>query len=125
MLSLALILIYLLLFWRWKNGWTATACFVLPFGIYTAITYATTSATFIRIVLVSTFFIAIGYSALLLTRKVKNKQKKALIRLYKNHILRSIYSISYILTVAMLSFMVGNWMQRIFWNRLGVIDCRG
>jgi hypothetical protein len=77
-LSLAAILFYLLLFRRWTNGWTATACFVLPFGIYTTITYATTSATFIHAVLVSALFVAAGYSALLLTRKVKNKQKKHL-----------------------------------------------
>ena len=106
-LSLALILIYLVLFWRRKNGWTATSCFVLPFGIYTAITYAATSATLICTALVSAFFVAIGYSAFLLTRKVKYKQKKAIIRLYKNRIFRCAYSISCILTVAMLSVMVG------------------
>ena len=106
-LSLASILFYLLLFRRWKNSWTATACFVLPFGIYTAITYAPTSAIFIHTVLASAFLVAVGYSALLLTRKVKNKQKKARIRIYKNRILRCVYSFSCILTVAMLSFMVG------------------
>lgn len=106
-LSLASILFYLLLFRRWKNSWTATACFVLPFGIYTAITYATTSAIFIRTVLTSAFFVSVGYSALLLTRKAKNKQQKAIIRLYKNRIFRCAYSISCILTVAMAFVMVG------------------
>lgn len=37
---------------RRKNGWTATACFVLPFGLYTVLTYSTTSALFIRVVAV-------------------------------------------------------------------------
>lgn len=106
MLSLASILIYLLLFWRWKNSWTATSCFVLPFGAYTAITYATTSATFIHAVLTSAFFAATGYSVLLLTRKIKNK-RKVRFKIYKNRILRCVYSFSCILTVAMLSFMVG------------------
>ena len=106
-LSLASILFYLLLFRRWKNSWTATACFVLPFGIYTAITYATTYAIFIRTVLASAFFVSVGYSVLLLTRKVKNKQKKARFKIYKNRILRCVYSFSCILTVALISFMVG------------------
>lgn len=106
-LSAASMLVYLILFRRWKNGWTATACFVMPFGIYTVITYAVTSPTFIRIVTGIAFLLSTGYTILLLTRKVKNKCKKALVKIYKNRIHRCVYSISCIMTVAMLSLMVG------------------
>lgn len=57
--------------------------------------------------LASALFVATGHSVLLLTRKIKNKQKKVRFKIYKNRILRCIYSFSCILTVAMLSFMVG------------------
>lgn len=107
MLSVVSILVYLILFGRWKNGWTTTACFVMPFGIYTVITYEVTSPTFIRIVAVITFLLSTGYTILLLTRKIKNKRKKALIKIYKNRIHRCAYSISCIMTIAMISLMVG------------------
>lgn len=106
-LSVASMLVYLILFRRWKNGWTTSACFVMPFGIYTMITYATTSPTFIRIVTVIAFLVSTGYTILLLTRKVKKKRKNALVRIYKNRIQRCVYSISCIMTVAMFSIMVG------------------
>ena len=62
---------------RRKNGWTATACFVLPFGIYTILTYSTTSTLFIRVVLVTSIFLSVAYSFSLLTRKIKHRGKNA------------------------------------------------
>lgn len=106
-MSLVSLLIYTIIFRRWKNGWTAIACFVMPFGIYTVITYAATSPIFIRIVTVSAFVLSTAYTVLLLTRKVNNKSKKTLVRIYKNRIYRCVYSISCIMTVAMIFFMVG------------------
>ncbi len=79
-LSVVSMMVYLILFRRWKNGWTASSCFVMPFGIYTVITYAVTSPTFIRIVTVITFLLSTGYTILSLTRKVKKKRKNALVK---------------------------------------------
>lgn len=98
--------------WRWKNQWTATACFVIPFGLYTIKTYAMTSASFIRIVIVGWIFISLTYSILLLTRKVSQKGKKNLGRVYRNRISRCIYSVSCVSATAMLVLMAG-----VGWNR--------
>lgn len=107
MLSLISTLTYPIVFRRWKNGWTATACFVIPFGFYTVITYSATTPEFIRAVILIAVLLSTGYAILLLTRKVKSKQKKVRMKIYKNRIYRCVYSFSCIMTVAMLSFMIG------------------
>lgn len=96
---------------RRKNGWTATACFVLPFGIYTILTYSTTSTLFIRVVLVISILLSLAYSFFLLTRKIKHKGKNARRKVLRIRLSRCLYSISCIMAVAMLTLMVG-----IGWN---------
>lgn len=54
---------------RWKTGWSSSACAVLPFGIYTILTYAKTFGTFIVIAVSAALLICIAYSSLLLTDK--------------------------------------------------------
>lgn len=107
MLSLVSILTYPIVFRRWKNGWTATACLVMPFGFYTVIAYSATTPIIIRAAILIAVLLSTGYAFLLFTRKIKSKQKKARVRIYKNRIHRCLYSFSCIMTVAMLFFMVG------------------
>ena len=96
---------------RRKNGWTATACFVLPFGLYTILTYSTTSALFIRVVAVVSILLSLVYSILLFSRKIKQRGKIARRKVLQNRLSRCIYSVSCIMAVAMLTLMVG-----IGWN---------
>lgn len=92
---------------RWKNGWTSMASFVLPFGIYTMMTYATTSALFIQIVVGVSVLASLIYSVLLLAKKINYTGKKVRRRVYQNRISRCIYSISCIMAAAMLILIVG------------------
>lgn len=96
---------------RRKNGWTATACFVLPFGIYTILTYSTTSTLFIRAVLVTSILLSVAYSFFLFTRKINHKGKNARRKVLRIRLSRCMYSVSCIMAVAMLTLMVG-----IGWN---------
>lgn len=96
---------------RRKNGGTATACFVLPFGLYTILTYSTTSALFIRVVAVVSILLSLVYSILLFSRKIKQRGKIARRKVLQNRLSRCIYSVSCIMAVAMLTLMVG-----IGWN---------
>lgn len=92
---------------RRKNGWTATACFVFPFGIYTMMTYSTTATLFIRIVAVISILLSMVYSILLLARKTKHKGKNARRKVLRNRLSRCMYSVLCIMAVGMLSLMVG------------------
>lgn len=94
-----------------KNGWTSTACFVLPFGIYTILTYSTTSTLIIRVVLVISILLSLAYSLFLLTRKIKHRGKNARRKVLRIRLSRCIYSVSCIMAVAMLTLIVG-----IGWN---------
>lgn len=98
---------FLFVLWHRKNGWTATACFVFPFGIYTLMTYTTTSALLIRIVMSISLVLSVAYSTFLLSRRINHKSVMARRKIARNRIFRCIYSVSCIITVAMLSIMVG------------------
>lgn len=91
---------------RRKNGWTATACFVFPFGLYTIMTYATTTAWLIKIVMITSVIVSLAYSCMLLTRKIKYRRKDVRKRVLKTRISRCIYSVSCIMAAGMLSLMV-------------------
>ena len=96
---------------HWKNEWTAIACCGLPFGIYTAITYFTTSTLFIIVVVVASFIISVIYSGILLTRKNKHRSRVIQKRVFKNRISRCEYAMTCIIAYAMIFLMVG-----IGWN---------
>ena len=96
---------------RRKNGWSATACFVFPFGLYTMLTYSITSALFIRVVAVASILLSLVYSILLFTRKIKQRGKIARRKVLQSRLSRCMYSASCIMTVGMLFLMVG-----IGWN---------
>lgn len=102
---------FMIVMHRRKNGWTAMACFVLPFGLYTILTYSTTSALFIRVVAVVSILLSLVYSILLFSRKIKQRGKIARRKVLQNRLSRCIYSVSCIMAVAMLPLMVG-----IGWN---------
>lgn len=87
------------------------ACFVLPFGLYTILTYSTTSALFIRVVMGTSILFSLAYSIFLFTRKIKHRGKNARRKVLRNRLSRCIYSVSCIMAVAMLTLMVG-----IGWN---------
>jgi len=96
---------------RRKNGWTATACFVLPFGLYTMLTYSTTSALIIRVVAVVSILLSLVYSILLFSRKIKQRGKIARRKVLQSRLLRCMYSALCIMAVGMVFLMVG-----IGWN---------
>lgn len=77
---------------RRKNGWTATACLVLPFGLYTILTYSTTSALFVRVVGVVSILLSLVYSILLFKRKIKQKGKIARRKVLLIRLSRCMYS---------------------------------
>lgn len=82
-----------------------------PFGLYTILTYSTTSALFIRVVAVVSILLSLVYSILLFSRKIKQRGKIARRKVLQNRLSRCIYSVSCIMAVAMLTLMVG-----IGWN---------
>lgn len=96
---------------RRKNGWTATACFVFPFGLYTMLTYSTTSALFIRVVAATSILLSLVYSILLFTRKIKQRGQIARRKVLQSRFSKCMYSASCIMAVGMLALMVG-----IGWN---------
>lgn len=98
---------FLIVMQRWKNGWTATACFVFPFGTYTLITYTTTSALFIHIVMPISLVLSVAYSIFLLSRRINHKGARARRKIVHNRIFRCLYSTSCIVTVAMMGVMIG------------------
>lgn len=107
MLYLAALLFFLMVLKNWKNEWTAVASVVLPPGVYTLITYAKTTPVLVRTIMIISAFLSIGYTILILARKVKYRHRKNLVRIYKNRISRCVYSVSCIAAVAMLLVMVG------------------
>ena len=102
---------FMIVMHRRKNGWTAMACFVLPFGLYTILTYSTTSALFIRVVMGTSILFSLAYSIFLFTRKIKHRGKNARRKVLRNRLSRCMYFVSCIMAVGMLSLMVG-----IGWN---------
>ena len=110
-MMLVSVVCFIILMNRRKNGWTATACFVLPFGLYTMLTYSTTSALFIRVVAVSSILLSLVYSIWLFTRKIKQRSKIARRKVLRSRFSKCMYSASCIMAVGMLALMVG-----IGWN---------
>lgn len=96
---------------RWKNNWTAAACFVLPFGCYTLIAYSSTFSLRIQVVMAAAVLLSLVYSCMLLARRIKLRSRDARRRVFKKRISKCVYSISCIMSVAMLLLMVG-----IGWN---------
>lgn len=61
----AAVLVFSLGFRRRKNGWISSACIFLPFGLYTALAYANTFCTRIRLILVAAAVLAAGLTAVM------------------------------------------------------------
>ena len=118
---------FLFVLWHRKNGWTATACFVFPFGIYTLMTYTITSAMLIRIAMSISLVLSVSYSIFLFSRRINRKGLTARRKIVRNRIFRCIYSVSCIMTVAMLSIMVGIGWKGYFGTGLisSAIDAEG
>lgn len=96
---------------RRKNGWTAAACIVFPFGLYTLMTYTTTSALPIRVVMITSVLLSLISSCMIFTRRIKQRSKKMRRRVFRNRMSKCMYSVSCIMTVGILSLMAG-----IGWN---------
>ena len=107
------VVLFLLLYRHWKNGWTALASFSIPFGAYTVATYSTTSKTMIMVSITIALVLSVAYAILLLSAKVKNPDRSARMRIYRRRISRYTYSVTCIVSTVMVLLMVG-----ISWNAL-------
>lgn len=90
-----------------KNEWTASASVILPFGLYTVLTYAASFALFIRVVISVSVLLSIAYAFIHLKRRIKHRSADARSRVIRNRIMRCIYTASCIMTAAMSVLMVG------------------
>ena len=111
-LAVVSILFFTVVLRHWKNGWTSTACFVLPFGVYTIMTYSATFLLPIQALAVAAGVVSVVYAAALFAQKVKFTEKRARKKVYKNRFSRCVYAVSCITAAAMLTLMVG-----IGWNK--------
>lgn len=107
MIVVVTIVLFLIVMRHRKNGWSATACFVIPFGIYTLMTYSKTSALMIRVIMFMAIIISLAFSIYLLTRKIKNRNKNVRRKILNRRLSRCLYSTSCIMAAAMLAIMVG------------------
>lgn len=111
-LAVVSILFFTVVLRHWKNGWTSTACFVLPFGVYTIMTYSATFLLPIQALAVAAGAVSVVYAAALFAQKVKFTEKRARKKVYKNRFSRCVYTVFCIIAAAMLTLMVG-----IGWNK--------
>ena len=105
-LAVVSILFFTVVLRHWKNGWTSTACFVLPFGVYTIMTYSATFLLPIQALAVAAGAVSVVYAAALFAQKVKCTEKRARKKVYKNRFFRCVYAVSCITAAAMLTPMI-------------------
>ena len=110
-MGLSFALVASVLLHRWKTGWSSSACAVLPFGVYTVLTYAKTFETFIVITVSAALLIGVAYSSLLLTGRIPCVRPAVRRKIIWNRILRCIYAFLCIASAALMILMVG-----IGWN---------
>lgn len=117
-MAFAFFVVFSFVFRHWKNGWTATACFVLPSGIYTVLTYSTTSTALIHVTVIVACLISLVYSFLILRARIKRRDSTVRRRIYKNRLFRCTYSTSCIFTIALIVLMVGIGGHKYFGTSL-------
>lgn len=60
-----------------RTGWTVLAALIIPFGLYTVLTYTTTVGNWMLVVLYLAIALAVIYSVFVLTRKIKNRRNRS------------------------------------------------
>lgn len=85
MIGLSILICAFALNRRMRTGGTVATALIVPFGLYTVLTYAKTDGSWMLIVLVLAIILAVIYSAFLMTRKRKNCMNKGKAIKYRLH----------------------------------------
>ncbi len=88
---------------RMRTGWTVTTALVVPFGLYTVLTYIKTVGNWMPIVLVSAVALVVIYSVFIMTRKFKNRRNKG--KVIKRRLHRCCVASQSIVAIALLVVM--------------------
>lgn len=86
-----------------RTGWTVTTALVVPFGLYTVLTYIKTVGNWMLIVLTSAVALSAIYTVLLMIRKIKNRRNKG--KVIKRRLHRCCVASQSIVAVALLMVM--------------------
>lgn len=101
-----------------RTGWTVTTALVVPFGLYTVLTYIKTVGNWMLIVLASAVTLSVIYTALIMKRKIKKRRTK--VKVIKRRLHRCCVASQSIVAIALLMVMGTIGVQGVFgdsiWN---------
>lgn len=101
---------------RMRTGWTVTTALVVPFGLYTVLTYIKTVGNWMPIVLASAVALAVIYSVFIMTRKFKNRRNKG--KVIKRRLHRCCVASQSIVAIALLVVMGTIGAQGVFGDNI-------
>lgn len=101
---------------RMRTGWTVTTALVVPFGLYTVLTYIKTVGNWMPIVLVSAVALVVIYSVFIMTRKFKNRRNKG--KVIKRRLHRCCVASQSIVAIALLVVMGTIGAQGVFGDNI-------
>lgn len=101
---------------RMRTGWAVATALVVPFGLYTVVTYINTVGNWMPIVLASAVALAVIYSMFLMTRKFKNRKNKG--KVIKRRLHRCCVASQSIVAIALLVVMGTIGTQGIFGDNI-------
>lgn len=103
MIGLSIIICAFALNRSMRTGWTVTTALVVPFGLYTVLTYIKTVGNWMLIVLTSAVALSAIYTVLLMVQKIKNRRNKG--KVIKRRLHRCCVASQSIVAVALLMVM--------------------
>ena len=99
-----------------RTGWTVTTALVVPFGLYTVLTYIRTVGNWMLIVLASAVTLSVIYTVLLMIRKIKNRRNKG--KVIKRRLHRCCVTSQSIVAIALLMVMGIIGAQGVFGDNI-------
>ena len=99
-----------------RTGWTVTTALVVPFGLYTVLTYIKTVGNWMLIVLASAVTLSVIYTVLLMIRKIKNRRNKG--KVIKRRLHRCCVTSQSIVAIALLMVMGIIGAQGVFGDNI-------
>ena len=99
-----------------RTGWTVTTALVVPFGLYTVLTYIRTVGNWMLIVLASAVTLSVIYTVLLMIRKIKNRKNKG--KVIKHRLHRCCVASQSIAAIALLMVMGTIGAQGVFGDNI-------
>lgn len=116
MIGLSILICAFTLNHRMRTGWTVATALVVPFGLYTVLTYIKTVGNWMLIVLAFAGVLAIIYAVFLMTRKIKNDRNRDKVIKHRLH-LCYVASQSFV-AIALLVVMVTIGVQGVFGDNI-------